>query len=451
MALPIVLSYTFATATNPIPLSNLDNNFTTIVTTVNQLGNGSQAFSSITVSGDGNFTGTGQVKLPAGTTAERTGAALPGMLRYNTTDGQFEGYNGSTWSGFQVPTNSLGMHNRIINGAMEIDQRYGGAAVPNANNYTVDRWSSGRLGSGTYTVQQSTVAPSGFINSLLTTVTTSVTPSATDTYQAVQAVEGFNIADLAWGTSSAKTVTVSFWVRSSVTGLYAVSLFNGTRSYVATYTIVAANTWEYKTVTIPGDTSGVWATNNSAGVYVCFDLGSGSNFNASAANTWQSTGNLRRTSGCVSLISTNGATFYVTGVQLEVGSSATPFEWRPYGLELSLCQRYYSKTFNTETAPIQNSNNYNGVLSTLTSSSSFTGNAAINWRYPVQMRTTPTISLFTPGPDTTFIGCWTDSGVNYIAGTPTNTGSSSTFIYTSGGAATINSYCYIHASASAEL
>jgi hypothetical protein len=153
-------------------------------------------------------------------------------------------------------------------------------------------------------------------------------------------IEGFNVADLNWGKQNAKSVTVSFWVKSSVTGNYGFTLTNadGNRGYVVSYAINAANTWEQKIVTIPGDTSGTWTTDNTAGVTLNFDLGVNGP-TTDTVNTWL-TGDYRGLTSGVDLIRTNGATFYLTGVQFEVGSVATEFERRPYGLELSLCQRY---------------------------------------------------------------------------------------------------------------
>lgn len=256
---------------------------------------------------------------------------------------------------------SLGFRNRIINGDMRIDQRNNGASVTlnNTASYTLDRWYDrciGGAGSAVITVQRSTVAPAGFTNSSLITVTTSKTPAASEQFWRYQAVEGFNAADLAFGSASASTVTLSFWVRSSVTGTYSVALQNSAqnRSYVATYIVNAANTWEQKTVTVAGDTSGTWLTDNGVGLYVFFDTGSGSNYNTTAG-AWGA-GTFYRTSGSVSLISNSGATFYITGVQLEAGTVATPFERRPYGTELALCQRYYEFVGNGASGTLNSGN-----------------------------------------------------------------------------------------------
>ena len=278
----------------------------------------------------------------------------------------------------------FGFKNRIINGAMVIDQRNAGASVTlnNTASYTLDRWYDrcvGGAGSAVITVQRSTVAPAGFTNSSLITVTTSKTPAASEQFWRYQAIEGFNAADLAFGSASASTVTLSFWVRASVTGTYSVALQNSAqnRSYVATYTVNAANTWEQKTVTVAGDTSGTWLTDNSVGLYVFFDTGSGSNFNTTAG-AWGA-GTFYRTSGSVSLISNAGATFYITGVQLEKGSTATSFDYRPYGTELALCQRYYQKFTVTGSGDVFCS----GMMNATTTSRNFIP-------FLVPLRTNPT-------------------------------------------------------------
>ena len=233
--------------------------------------------------------------------------------------------------------------NRIINGDMRIDQRNAGAAISvSANQYPLDRFYVSANASGVISAQRSSVAPAGFTNSLGLTVTTPRTSiAATDVYGIRQAVEGFNFADFGFGTANAQAVTLSFWVRSSITGTYAVAFWNSSfnRNYVATYTINSANTWEQKTVTITGDTSGTWETGNGQGITVYWDLGSGSNYNGTSGS-WLAYGAIR-TSSTANWISTNGATFYITGVQLEKGSTATSFDYRPYGTELMLCQRYY--------------------------------------------------------------------------------------------------------------
>jgi hypothetical protein len=241
------------------------------------------------------------------------------------------------------------MKNRIINGAMVIDQRNAGASVTvnngSSNFFIADRWfANGENSDGVYTGQQVTTAPTGFNNSLKFTVTTADSSiGATQAYVFRQRIEGYNFADLGWGTANAKTITLSFQVQSSVTGTFGGSLFNsnGDRCYPFSYTISSANTWTSISVTIAGDTTGTWLTTNGTGVNVVFSLGTGSTYKGTAGS-WGSTLYLAPT-GSVDLISTNGATFYITGVQLEVGSSATGFEYRMYSQEYDLCRRYYEQ------------------------------------------------------------------------------------------------------------
>ena len=236
---------------------------------------------------------------------------------------------------------SSAMKNRIINGAMVIDQRNAGAAVTNANGYTLDRWRLSEDSTGGVTVQQDSTAPTGFVNSLKVTVTTADAVSALEYVMLRHKIEGFNVADLMWGTANAKTVTLSFWVRSSLTGTFGGVFANSTqaRIYPYTYTISAANTWEYKTITVAGDTTGTWLTNNGTGIEITWGLGVGTDYSGTAGS-WSGTFALSAT-GAVSVVGTLGATWQVTGVQLEVGTQATSFEYRQYQQELALCQRYY--------------------------------------------------------------------------------------------------------------
>jgi hypothetical protein len=242
--------------------------------------------------------------------------------------------------------NSLGFRNRIINGDMRIDQRNAGAAITNVAGtlYSVDRfWTFGSQASK-FTAQRnagSVTPPVGFTNYLGVTSSSAYSVGSSEFFQLYQSIEGLNVADLAWGTANAVTVTLSFWVRSSLTGTFGGSLLNGAsnRSYPYSYTISAANTWEQKTITIAGDTSGTWATDNSAGIYLGFNLGSGAAASGTAGS-WSST-LYRAPTGATSVVGTSGATFYITGVQLEAGSVASPFERRDYGRELIMCQRYY--------------------------------------------------------------------------------------------------------------
>ena len=256
------------------------------------------------------------------------------------------GGSNAVFSGVASPPNSMGFRNRIINGDMRIDQRNAGASasLTSAQTYFLDRWFAVEDTDGTMTIQQSSTAPAGFSNSaLLTTGTADASLGATQLCYFAQKPEGYNVADLAWGTASAQSITLSFWVRSSLTGTFGGAIANNAfnRSYPFTYTINAANTFEYKTVTIAGDTSGTWLTTNGAGMQVFWGLGVGSTYSGTAG-AWAGSGYISAT-GATSVIGTAGATFYITGVQLEAGTVASPFERRDYGRELMMCQRYYEQ------------------------------------------------------------------------------------------------------------
>ena len=243
--------------------------------------------------------------------------------------------------------NASTMKNRLINGACVIDQRNAGASVTPTidSTYTLDRWVARLSVASKFSVQQnagSVTPPAGFTNYLGVTSLSAYTAGTSEFFSVLQKIEGFNIADLGWGTASAKTVTLSFWVRSSLTGTFGGVLRNGTGAtcYPYSYTITSANTWQQVSVVITGDTiTNTYNTTNNDGIEVWFSLGAGSTVSGTAG-TWSSTTYLSAT-GATSVVGTNGATFYITGVQLEVGSSATGFEYRQYGQELALCQRYY--------------------------------------------------------------------------------------------------------------
>jgi hypothetical protein len=314
------------------------------------------------------------------------------------------GTNGVTFpdSSLQAAAASpFGLKNRIINGDMRIDQRNAGAAINPATDgsYCVDRWQLVSAQTGKYSVQQnagSVTPPVGFKNYLGATSLSAYTVISTDSFALQQKIEGFNIADLNWGTANAVTVTLSFWVRSSLTGTFggALSTDGYARAYPFAYTISAANTWEQKSVTIAGDTSGTWATNNTEGIRVAFSLGAGS-ARSGTAGAWAASPFTNAT-GATSVVGTNGATFYITGVQLELGSTATPFERRMYGQELALCQRYYYKNLNSSGG---SRNMF--ILQAYNTTSGF----GKMFDFPVQMRATPSIN--TSG---TFTGSTANSG-----------------------------------------
>lgn len=281
---------------------------------------------------------------------------------------------------------SLGFKNRIINGAMVIDQRNAGASSSAVTDgYTLDRWATvsydGGNVTGKFTVQQnagSVTPPAGFTNYLGVTSSAATSYGVNGIFTVDQRVEGYNISDLAWGTANAKTVTLSFWVRSSLTGTFGGSLMNAgySRSYPFSYAISSANTWEQKSVTIPGDTTGTWATNNTLGIRVYFGLGVGSTYSGTV-NTWASA-QIHAPTGATSVVGTNGATWYVTGVQLEAGSTATSFEYREYGAELRMCMRYYYKLKLSDYSAV------NGFVDGSTA-------AVFYYQYPVPLRGSATL------------------------------------------------------------
>jgi hypothetical protein len=305
---------------------------------------------------------------------------------------------GSGWTGFK---------NRIINGDMTIDQRRSGSSVSitgaNSVTYTLDRWLAvGLASAGVYSVQQVAEAPPGFTNSIKATVTTAQT-TVTFSYSIQQRIEGFNVADFAWGTANAQPITLSFWVRSSLTGTFGGSVTNSAfdRTYPFPYTISAANTWEYKTITIPGDTTGTWLRTNSTGLELTFGLGAEAAREATA-NVWANTV-ARQPTGTVDLISTNGATWQVTGVQLEKGSTATSFDYLPYGTEELLCKRYFTRFTSLGAS-------FAGIGSGVVEA---TTGASIVVKYPVTMRSSPTATYSS-------LGMYDGSGIRPVTSLSTN-------------------------------
>ena len=282
--------------------------------------------------------------------------------------------------------NALGVRNLIINGDMKIDQRNAGASVDTTSTgnstYSVDRWAYIVSVVSKFTLQQSSDAPTGFNTSLLITSSSAYSSLNTDYLNIRQMIEGVNFAHLGWGTANAKTITVSFWVKSSLTGSFSGSLQNSafSRSYPFTYSISSANTWEKKTITIAGDTTGTWLTTNGIGCRLNFNVGTGSDY-LGTADSWSSS-NLRGVTGTTALTATNGATLYITGVQLEVGDTATPFEHRPYDMELARCLRYcwqHTAEDNYEIYAV--------------SACYSTSNSYAAYKYPVKMRASPTVSF----------------------------------------------------------
>jgi len=314
-----------------------------------------------------------------------TGAKLTANTLANSVfqTGSVENYMNAAGLGF-------GMRNRIINGAMVIDQRNAGASVSvttGNDGYPVDRFYIGnRTGSGVFLGQQATASnPVGYKSVLgVTTTTAQASLTATQWSAVRQSIEGFNVSDLGWGTANAATVTLSFWVRSSLTGTFGGSFVNASfnRSYPFSYSISSANTWTQISITIAGDTTGTWATDNTAGIHIFFGLGVGSTYSGTAG-AWDGTAYYSAT-GATSVVGTNGATFYITGVQLEKGSTATSFDYRPYGTELALCQRYYWQSTSRPNGT--QFYEFSGVIIS-------TSGARINFNLPTAMRTQPTVAI----------------------------------------------------------
>jgi hypothetical protein len=282
---------------------------------------------------------------------------------------------------------------------MVIDQRNAGASVNNGTGtvYTLDRWASYGGTSNKFSIQQDAggvTPPVGFNDYLGTTSLSAYAVPAGESYQISQLIEGYNIADLAWGTANARTVTLSFWVRSSLTGTFGGALQNISfnYSYPFSYTISSANTWEYKTITIAGPTAGTWNVTTGIGIVVNFGLGIGSTYSGTAG-AWAAT-NYGSATGATSVLATNGATWYITGVQLEQNTSATPFERRLYGQELNNCKRYYEKSYDSSVVPatITNVGRWNaGGTATGQTTGYVSGGHVV---FQVEKRATPTVTSY---------------------------------------------------------
>jgi hypothetical protein len=300
----------------------------------------------------------------------------------------------------QGGSNNVTFRNRIINGAMVFDQRNAGASVTQttAYVYTLDRWASEASVTSKFTIQQnagSVTPPAGFSNYLGVTSSSAYSVGASDYFYIVQNIEGFNFYDMNFGTANAKPVTISFWVRSSLTGTFGGAVGNSAdnRYYPFTYTISSANTWTQASVTIAGDTSGTWVgATNGIGFKLRLSLGAGSTFSGTAG-AWASANYVSAT-GATSVVGTSGATFYITGVQLEAGTTASPFEYRQYGTELALCQRYYEKSW-AQASAIGTSTNTGMFYSTGIASITTTTSVKLgSGQFKVTKRTTPTMVYY---------------------------------------------------------
>jgi hypothetical protein len=292
-----------------------------------------------------------------------------------------------TGGGTANTANTFGFKNRIINGAMVIDQRNAGAVVT-TESYLIDRWRVWR--NQTYDIQQSTDVPTGFSNSLKVTKTS--TTQSTYAYL-IQYIEGFNFADMLFGTANARIVTLSFWVKSSVIGTFSAGIVNSAsnRTYPATYSISSANTWEQKSITIAGDTSGTWVgSTNGTGAGVWFNFGASG---GGTANSWNAADATSGVTGNANLGTTNGATFFITGVQLERGTQATSFDFRSYGTEFALCQRYFEKSVADGVAATAITN----PAPTLVAAAFISTVARTQTFYRVPKRATPSVTTIPSG------------------------------------------------------
>ena len=306
-----------------------------------------------------------------------TGIAGEAMLRAETPQEQFN-------------LIGAGRRNMIINGAQNVSQRGTSVSIStSANTFLTDRFFSRIQGSaGTATASQVSDAPVGFTSSLKITVGTADTSLGSTDYNRIhQDIEGYNTIGTGWGTDSGVPVTLSFWVKSSIAGTYSIAVYNSDadRSIVKEYTVDSASTWEYKTLTIPPN-DGTWEFDNGYGIRVTFSLGAGSTYNCAEANLEQWTSNFDFSSpNNVNIMATSGATFQITGVQLELGKVATPFEHRSYGEELALCQRYFWQITGNTSDQTTFGNGY----------SEDSDSVQVSLFFPVEMRDAPSTTVGT--------------------------------------------------------
>ena len=343
----------------------------------------------------------------------------------------------STSGGILGAGNASTMKNRIINGAMVIDQRNAGASITipsTGSTYSVDRWFFATSQASKLSAQQNGGAitpPVGFANYMGITSLSAYSVTSTDYFDFIQSVEGYNLADLGWGSANAKTVTLSFQVYSSLTGTFGGVISNGSFNYQYpfTYSIPVANTWTTISVTIAGPTSGTWNITNSVGAYVIFGLGAGSTVSGTAGS-W-ATQSIRSATGATSVVGTSGATFYITGVQLEVGTSATGFEYRQYGTEYNLCLRYFEQTFpyGTTLANYTGTNNSPNVRAMYINAN---GSNPMGWSHDwkVTKRASPTFTVYRAS--TPYTAGQLDNAGTGITATTSNIGTNSSFVYATG-------------------
>ena len=350
----------------------------------------------------------------------------------------------------------LSHRNLIINGAMQVAQRGTSATtVSGAGVYnTLDRWKLWEATTGNFTTEQSSEAPDGFGSSIKCAVTTAETDLTTDRYACIgNIIEGQDLQHLGYGTSFAKNLTLSFWVRSSKTGTYSICLDkenSTTYKYVKEYTILSADTWEKKTITIEPDSNiqasgGAINNDNGKGFRLFFSFAWGSNYNTATDNTWNNSSQFTTTNQ-VNWMDSTSNDFYLTGVQLEVGSVATPFEHRSYGEELARCQRYYCHSYREGFYPGDNSSP-TPIGETSPGSNSF--HSLGQFYFPTQMRTTPTITIY--NPITGVVGSFRGDSGNYSGAVSHSFTEKGVRFYANGTGATTNVFCFLHVEAEAEL
>jgi len=390
------------------------------------------------------------------TTANSPLTAKGDLFGYSTTqarvavgnDGETLVADSSTSTGLRYQGNYAAGKNRIINGAMTIDQRNTAstAVTVNAasNFYATDRWSGfGQATDGVFTLAQDSSAPTGFSKSLKATVTTAdASISATQSYSVSQLIEGLNVVDFDYGTASAKTISVSFWVRSSLTGTFGAAIRNSAtdRSYVFSYSISAADTWEKKTAVIPGDTTGTWLKDSGIGLRLSFGLGQGTD-RVEAAGSWYASSRIGVT-GQTQVIGTLNATWYVTGVQVEIGNVATAFQTATGTIqgELAACQRYYYVAAS-------------GANTSICMAAAYSANTAYGvLPFKVSMRTAPTVVQTTGTDYYTLVGGNTSDGFDsFGAITNASTESCRLDVFSGITSTQLGAYWFIAASASARL
>ena len=346
----------------------------------------------VNISGNGSITGLTDLAEPTEINSGSNDLVLKAhgaeSLKCTSTENIFDkkiNVNGDVQMASLNSGQFAGFRNKIINGAMQVAQRgVQETGVTTAGYYTCDRWNASVSGLGTWTVDQSTDAPNGFSNSLkLTCTTADASPAANDRIWVDYNMEGQNLQDLQFGSAGAKEITASFWVKSNKTGTATVNLFqpdNTNKQYSTSYTINASNTWEYKTITVPGDTAGSIDNDNGLGLQLEWVLNSGSTYTGgSGSSSWGSFDNANRNFANLGVGGAVSDYFAITGVQLEVSPVATPFEHRPYGTEFALCQRYFQKYESVE---------FIGLPMNGRGTGSSTVDALYQLRTP--MRTTPT-------------------------------------------------------------